>query len=173
MNKKRLILNAWILLLGGMLAFASPEWASAEPEGPGCKDPLQLLDSLEKRRAELDKRTQLLDLREQDLNRLHEKLGQRIGELEKLRSVIQNGLNQEKDVNTANIELLADIYPKMKVRAAAEALRSMDQDTAVKVLKAIRNKKAVAKILSKMNPEAAVKLADELGLPMAEKRNRR
>lgn len=131
-------------------------------------DPASLLNSLEQRRLELDKRARWLDLREADLKRLEEKLAKRIASLETLRNEIGASLEKEKVLDDANIARLAKILSSMKIKAAADGLKSMDRETAVLVLKVMKEKVA-AKILSKMDNAQAVELANELGIPMAER----
>ncbi|MBF0456242.1 MAG: hypothetical protein HQL72_15670 [Magnetococcales bacterium] len=161
----------WHVVLLVSLVFLTPAPAMAQ-EGPGLiKDPLLLLKSLEERRDSLDKREEQLAIREGDLKRLEEKLAKRIESLEKLRGVIQRDLAKEKEIDTANIARLAKIYGNMKAKSAASGLQSIDQDTAVKVLK-VMSEKVAGKILGKMKGGNAVALANELGLSIAEKRNR-
>ncbi|MBF0401119.1 MAG: hypothetical protein HQL90_10175 [Magnetococcales bacterium] len=133
-------------------------------------DPASLLNSLEQRRLELDKRARWLDLREADLKRLEEKLAKRIASLEGLRNEIGASLDKEKVLDDANIARLAKILSSMKIKAAADGLKSMDRETAVLVLKVMKEKVA-AKILSKMDSTQAVELANELGIPMAERQH--
>ncbi|MEO5378178.1 MAG: hypothetical protein H7832_10420 [Magnetococcus sp. DMHC-6] len=134
-----------------------------------CADPLKLLDSLEKRRLDLDQRGQAMELREAEVKRLEEQLGHRIEALETLRSAIQQDLSSEKNQDDANIARLSKIFAGMNVKGAAASLEVMDEGTAVRVLKGMREKVA-AKILSRMNTESAVRLADILGMPLADKR---
>ena len=136
----------------------------------GIGDPAGLLNDLEKRRVELEKRAKWLDLREADLKRLEEKLAKRVASLEALRNEIRANLEKEKVVDDANITRLAKILSGMKAKAAADGLKAMDRETAVLVLKVMKEKVA-AKILSKMDNEQAVQLANELGIPMAEKKH--
>jgi flagellar motility protein MotE (MotC chaperone) len=141
-------------------------------DGPGLiNDPLKLLESLEGRRKALDKRASQLEIREQDLLRLEDKLAKRIASLEKLRKVIQRDLTKEKEINTKNIARLAKIYGSMKVKSAALGLQSIDQDIAVKVLK-VMSEKTAGKILGKMKGGNAVVLANELGISIGERRSR-
>ncbi|WP_130472081.1 MotE family protein [Candidatus Magnetaquicoccus inordinatus] len=146
------------------------ESAAGEDKAVGIGDPASLLNDLEKRRVELEKRAKWLDLREADLKRLEEKLAKRVASLEALRNEIRANLEKEKVVDDANITRLAKILSGMKAKAAAEGLKSMDRDTAVLVLKVMKEKVA-AKILNKMDNEQAVQLANELGIPMAEKKH--
>lgn len=164
-----------ILLLAAlfMLPILLPDRANAQgADENAVTDPLQLLKSLEERRMDLDKREEVLAIREQDMARLEEKLNSRIAALEKLRNAIQFDLAKEKEINTANIARLAKIYGSMKVKAAAEGLQNMDQETAVKIFK-VMPEKVAAKILGKMKGPNATALANEMGMSIAEKRRRR
>ncbi|MBF0180466.1 MAG: hypothetical protein HQM03_10635 [Magnetococcales bacterium] len=134
-----------------------------------AKDPIALLEILEKRRADLDEREKWLEVREADLKRLEEKLGKRITALEQLRDAIRADVAQEKDQDDANIKRLAKIYAGMKPKAAASSLMAMDRETAVKALRAVPEKVA-AKILSKMDVKEAVQISEALGMPIAQKR---
>ncbi|MBF0186030.1 MAG: hypothetical protein HQM06_16795 [Magnetococcales bacterium] len=144
--------------------------AGSEDKAVSIGDPAALLNDLEKRRIELEKRAKWLDLREADLKRLEEKLSKRVASLEALRNEIRANLEKEKVMDDANITRLAKILSGMKAKAAADGLKAMDRDTAVLVLKVMKEKVA-AKILSKMDNEQAVQLANELGIPMAEKKH--
>ncbi|MBF0283703.1 MAG: hypothetical protein HQL51_04510 [Magnetococcales bacterium] len=136
------------------------------------KDPFQLLESLEKKRLELDERIRWLELRENELKLLEVKIDKRIKALEELRQAIEKDLTKEKDLDDANIAKLAKIYSGMKPRAAGEQLQELTKPTAIKVLKTLSEKNA-AKILNTMAPEKAVPLAQELGLPIADRRQRK
>lgn len=151
------------------LLLSSQGWAA--DDGRLVQDPLHLLDSLEKRRVQLDEQARKLDIREQDLKRLEEKMAERIDAMEKLRDAIRNDLEKEKQFDDANIARLGKIYTSMKPGSAAEGIKLLDQEVAVKILK-VMPEKIVAKILNKMDALSAGKLADELGMPIAEKRRR-
>jgi flagellar motility protein MotE (MotC chaperone) len=144
--------------------------SGGDDKAVGIGDPAALLNDMEKRRVELEKRAKWLDLREADLKRLEEKLAKRVASLEALRNEIRANLEKEKVVDDANITRLAKILSGMKAKAAADGLKAMDRETAVLVLKVMKEKVA-AKILSKMDNDQAVQLANELGIPMAEKKN--
>lgn len=155
---------------GGEKGAAKAKEKEQDPEekASGVADPANLLNSLEQRRLEMEKRAKWLDLREADLKRLEEKLAKRIASLETLREEMRANLDKEKVVDDANVARLAKILSGMKVKAAADGLKSMDRETAVLVLKVMKEKVA-AKILSKMDSEQAAQLANDLGIPMAEK----
>ncbi|MBF0384004.1 MAG: hypothetical protein HQL69_23550 [Magnetococcales bacterium] len=174
MNRQRLyfVMSGKLLFLASLFLILVHPGVAHSQEGPGLvNDPLKLLESLEGRRKALDKRAAQLEIRENDLKRLEEKLARRIANLEKLREEIQKDLTKEKEINTANIARLAKIYGSMKVKAAALGLQSIDQDIAVKVLK-VMSEKTAGKILGKMKGGNAVVLANELGVSISERRKR-
>ncbi|MBF0127362.1 MAG: hypothetical protein HQM02_09150 [Magnetococcales bacterium] len=165
---------AFVILLAGALparaAESDDKAKSAKMGDIGlAKDPIALLEALEKRRADLDERDKWLEIREADLKRLEEKLGKRITALEQLRESIRADLAQEKNLDDANIKRLAKIFAGMKPKAAAASLMAMDRETAVKALKAVPEKVA-AKILGKMDVREAVQLSEALGVPISDKR---
>lgn len=185
MGAKRL--NRWGLaaLAAACIALAGSAWAAngedgeKKPPPPADvqsqdppRDPMLLLEHLEKRRLELDEREKWLEMRQVELARLEAKLKKRIEALENLRKVIEDGLNKEKELDDANIARLAKIYSGMKAKVAAARLRSLDRPTAIKILKVMREK-TTAKILGKMPSMDAVKLSDALGVPVAERRRGR
>ncbi|MBF0138642.1 MAG: hypothetical protein HQL74_00020 [Magnetococcales bacterium] len=165
--------NQWLIMglsgLVGLFGLHVSGWAG--DEGKVSQDPLHLLESIEKRRTQLDEQAKKLEIREQDLKRLEERLASRIEAMEKLRDTIRGDLEKEKQSDDSNITRLGKIYSSMKPNAAAEGLKALDQETAVKVLK-VMPEKVVAKILNKMDVLSAGKLADELGMPIADKRRR-
>lgn len=200
MTVKGLMLGAMLLMLGagGAWAAEAPKEGKAEPakngaakgeakgeaksEG-GCarpgvdsvdplKDPFQLLETLEKKRLEIEERVRWLEMRESELKLLEAKIDKRINALEELRVAIQGDLTKEKQVDDANILKLAKIYSGMKPKVAGEELQALDKTTAVKVLKTLSEKTA-AKILNTMSADKAVPLAQELGLPIADRRQQK
>ncbi|MBF0429204.1 MAG: hypothetical protein HQL94_09800 [Magnetococcales bacterium] len=167
-----------VAILVVLIAGAFPAWVaeSEEKAKPAkvmdiglAKDPIGLLDAMEKRRLAQDERDKLLEIREADLKRLEEKMNKRITALEQLRDAIREDLVQEKNLDDANIKRLAKIFVSMKPKAAAASLMAMDRETAVKALKVVPEKVA-AKILGKMDVREAVQLSEAIGVPIAAKR---
>ncbi|MBF0177901.1 MAG: hypothetical protein HQL63_13795 [Magnetococcales bacterium] len=160
-----------LLVLAILFFLETPCWAAGEQINP-LKDPIQLLDSLEKRRQELEERGRQLDAREIELKQMEDRLGKRVTALEELRTSIEKDLLEEKKMDDANVERLAKIYAGMKTKAAAERLQKLDRKVALKVLKAMKERVA-SKILGKMDAPAATELADGLGITSADRRNKR
>ncbi|MBF0273518.1 MAG: hypothetical protein HQL98_15840 [Magnetococcales bacterium] len=177
-SKRTRIIVSVSAVLVVLLAGAVPAWVAEHEEKAKnakmadfglAKDPIALLEALEKRRLALDDREKLQELREADLKRLEEKMNKRIAALELLRENIREDLAREKVMDDANIKRLAKIYAGMKPKAAAASLMAMDRETAVKALKAVPEKVA-AKILSRMDVADAVQLSEAIGVPIAAKR---
>lgn len=158
----------WALLALILLLVPAPPALALEDVDP-LRDPIQLLDMLEKKRQELDERAKWLELRETELKRLEDKIAKRITALESLRDQIQKDMVREKEVDNTNIARLAKIYTGMKDKDAAAELQILDKETAVRVLKVMREKVA-AKILAKMPPQQGAALAEELGIPINQRR---
>ncbi len=171
MKGSGVVRKGWMTFLLGVALFCSG--ASSAATLPGevdpLKDPLQLLDILEKKRIELEQRSKQLDLREAELNRLDQTLTKRLKAMESLRALILKDYEREKAVDDANIKRLAKIYTGMKPKQAAAQFKNLDQATAVRILKVMREKVA-AKILGKMDPRYAAGLTEVLGIPLSERR---
>ncbi|MBF0158206.1 MAG: hypothetical protein HQL58_01660 [Magnetococcales bacterium] len=166
MNSRRLWLGALFLigvLWGGCLEVMAADSAA--------KDPMQLLESLERRRVELDERNKVLDRREQELQQLEGRLNKRVEALQSLRELIQKDMSDEKNVDDGNIKRLAKIFSSMKPQEAAQRLMALEHKMAVRVLKAMREKSA-AKVLGKMDAQQATTLSEDVGLSLAERRRR-
>lgn len=169
------------LILGGPGAAVAQEAGSPPGEGgtpkepivpreiDPLKDPMGLLEQLEQRRHEMDERSRWLELREEEMQRLEEKLAKRIEALEQLREAIKDDLAKEKEVDTGNVARLSKIYAKMKPKVAAVQIQELDNEMAVKVFKMMPEKSA-AKILTYMDNKRAVALAEDLGIPISQKR---
>ncbi|MBF0611244.1 MAG: hypothetical protein G8345_15605 [Magnetococcales bacterium] len=166
-----MVRHGWLagLLVSGIWLAPMPLLASDVTDP--LKDPLQLLEILEKRRKECEERTKQLDFREEELKRLEEKIEKRVGVLESLRMQIQTDMSKEQKVDDENINRLAKIYSGMKPKVAADQLKSMEQKIVLRILRAMGEKQA-AKILNRMEPEAATPLTEALGLPLADKRRK-
>nr|CRH07689.1 Conserved exported protein of unknown function [Candidatus Magnetococcus massalia] len=149
----------------------SAAWGAQDQNGV-ARDPVQLLDELEKRRNALDARAAELDLREKELNRLQEQVAKRTQALQMLRQEVRKDILEEKKINTDNIAKLARVYASMKPKVAAQQLKDLERNTAIKVLKVMKEKVA-AKIFDKMNPEDGVPLADAIGMTLQQKRQQR
>ncbi|MEO5366342.1 MAG: hypothetical protein H7831_08315 [Magnetococcus sp. WYHC-3] len=143
-----------------------------EPSGNSLdtlRDPLDLLGELEKKRLALEQRARELDLREAEIKRLEEKLLARLEAMKTLRAQVEANLKREEAMDDENVQRLNRMFSNMKAKAAAEQLAGLDDATAVRVLKVMKERTA-AQILNKMDPSRAVALAAALGRPLKELR---
>ncbi|MBF0188490.1 MAG: hypothetical protein HQL50_11265 [Magnetococcales bacterium] len=161
-----------VVVMALIVALAPPVMAEGPESDDRIRDPLALLEELERRRKTLDTREKALNLRAEELGRLEKTLEKRIETLSRLRSEIDADLKREKDTDTANTSRLAKIYSSMKAKDAAEQIRNLDRPTAVRVMRVMREKTA-AKVLGRMDLRDAVALGNALGMPVAQRRQRR
>lgn len=139
--------------------------ATERPEGTGERRftpaELDLLQNLAKRRAELDKWEQNVQLKENLLSasemRVNEKLEQ-IDALKKELSVLLADYNKQED---SKIGSLVKIYENMKPADAARIFEEMDMPVLLEVVNKMAEKKA-APILANMTPRKAKQVTEEL-----------
>ncbi|MBF0124323.1 MAG: hypothetical protein HQL60_03170 [Magnetococcales bacterium] len=173
MKESALLMNSRVAWLIGLLVMVGVlgSWVDVRAADNAIKDPMQLLESLERRRVELDGRNKVLDRREQELKQLEERLNKRVEALQSLRELIQKDMSDEKNIDDSNIKRLAKIFSSMKPQEAAQRLMALDHKMAVRVLKTMREKSA-AKVLGKMESQQATSLSEDVGLSLAERRRR-
>jgi len=119
-----------------------------------------LLD-LRKIKNRLDDRDKKLSNREQVVVEMEKRAAERIADLEKLETSIQDMLAQEKSINNKKIKRLTAVYEGMKADKAAPVIARMDLLTVVKMFSRMDEKK-VGKILSFLQPKLAVKISQAL-----------
>jgi flagellar motility protein MotE (MotC chaperone) len=149
--------------------------APAEPAGQegardllAAADPLdmteaeiELLQQLAERREKLDQRAQTLDRRESLVKAAEKRLTQKVGEMERLRTEIEDLLVKYDEQETRQLARLVNIYEKMKPKDAARIFEDLDQDVLLKVVERM-NERKTAPILAEMRPDKAQQLTIEL-----------
>jgi len=113
---------------------------------------VMLLQSLEARRVELERKAQVLIVREKLIDLSEIKLLDKIEKLEKLEKSIKKLLNDVSEKEEKRLADLAIVYSEMKPALAAERLNILDEITVYGILKRMNFKKS-AKVLEKMNVE--------------------
>ena len=154
-----------------------PEPAPA-PAPIGTKVPLDehpvspaeraILESLQKRRAELDARARELDMREDLLKAAERRVGGRIDELKELEARVKADLQQKDDAEQARFKNVVAMYESMKAKDAAKIFDGLDMRVLIDVAKAI-NPRTMSEILAQMLPENAQHLTMELAARPAPK----
>lgn len=130
-----------------------PGASVAEQAGLSASE-AQVLQSLADRRKTLDGRDEDLQTREQLLASAEKRIEGRLNEMKALQARVQQalgGLDEKADADTA---ALVSVYEKMKPKAAAAVLETLDDDVALRVARRMKVA-TLATIMSSMAPERA------------------
>lgn len=120
-----------------------------------------ILERLQERRLELDRRARELDMRENMVKEAEARLEARMNELKELEARNGGGGLKREDSDAARFKSLATMYENMKPKDAARIFDRLD----IKVLidmAALINPRRMSDILAQMSPEAAERLTSEL-----------
>jgi flagellar motility protein MotE (MotC chaperone) len=116
---------------------------------------------------DLRARSRKLDLREAELNELEAELQkqqveieQRIGQLTEVRRDIASTLEAKVESDEQKLDKLVAVYSSMEPEQAAEVLKKMDEDLAVKVIGQMK-KKVAAEILNVLDADTAKALTEK------------
>lgn len=160
--------HLWVLalLLAPQMGFAAPAAPAAPVEAPPSipiaapgeriytDEEVRLLQDLEKRRVDLDRREEAIRVREKLVDLAQARLDSRIERLAKLQDNIEKLLKDLSGKEEGELEALARIYEKMKPAAAAEIFNALDPEIVYDLVR--RMKQAdTAKIMEKMAPPRA------------------
>lgn len=131
---------------------------------------IEVLQSLSKRRDDLDKREQKISAREALLTAAEEEVDRKVGELNKLKAEIEKLLGQQQEQEQARINSLVKIYESMKPKEAATIFNTLDMDVLLAVIGRMKEAKS-SPVLAAMDPDKArivtIKLAEQRQLPGA------
>ncbi len=131
---------------------------------------LDVLQSLAKRRDELDAREKKLAENEALLKAAEKEVDRKVDELGKLKAEMEKLLGQQKTAEEGRITSLVKIYENMKPKEAARIFDTLDMDILLDVIGRMSERKS-SPILASMNPDKArdvtIKLAEQRRLPGA------
>ena len=116
-----------------------------------------ILESLQKRRAELDARAHDLDVREDLLRAAEKRVGGRIEELKELEGRISAVLQQRDEAEAARFKNVVTMYETMKAKDAAKIFDRLDMKILLEVATQI-NPRRMSDILAQMSTDAAERL---------------
>lgn len=111
-------------------------------------------DSAAAKQAELNRR-------EQELLALQQQMEARVGELHNLENRLQGLLDSANDAQEGKLASLIAMYTNMKPRVAAQALTTMDETLAVRILTGMKGPDA-GEIMSNMEPVVAARLSEAI-----------
>ncbi|MCC3305050.1 MotE family protein [Sneathiella sp. HT1-7] len=137
--------------------------ASADPNGSQqfSKSEIEVLERLVDRRAELDRRGEELDMRDNLLKATESRIDEKISELKEMETTLKSLLQMHDEQEKAQMESLVKIYEKMKPKDAARIFNELEMDILIDVASSIKESK-MAPILAAMNSKRANMLTVEL-----------
>ncbi|WP_428688669.1 MotE family protein [Roseibium sp.] len=116
-----------------------------------------VLESLGKRRENLQEQQGQLDLREKLLRATEERIQKKIDELKKLEKGIEAVVEEKKTQEEDEVAGLVTMYESMKPKDAARIFDRLSLPVLLKVVRQMKPRKMAA-ILARMSPAAAEKL---------------
>lgn len=129
---------------------------------------IEVLQSLSKRRDELDRRERELSQRQALLDAAEQEIDRKVGELASLRQELESLLGKQQTAQEDRIKSLVKIYEGMKPKEAARIFDTLEMDVLLAVIGRMSERKT-APILASMDPEKAraltIKLAEQRKLP--------
>lgn len=148
---------------------AEGEDPPALPGGPtDPTDPLnytdeeiELLQSLAKRRDELEARERALGEREALIAATEKRIDDKLAELQQVQAMIESLVKRHDADQDAQLDSLVKIYENMKPKDAAQIFEDLDMDVLLDVVERMKERK-VAPVLALMNPEKAREVTLEL-----------
>ncbi len=125
---------------------------------PGEQD---VLESLQRRRLELEERAEELELRERLLQAAEQRVEERIAELREIEERIDAAFGQQAEDRRAQMENLVGLYENMKPKEAAKIFDRLDMDVLIGVVEQMQMRR-MSPILARMDPAVAERLTVEL-----------
>ena len=132
-----------------------------EPQRQFSQIELDILQSLSKRREELEERGRELDLKEKLLEATELRINDKLNEMKMLKADVEQLLVQYNEHEDAKIKSLVKIYESMKPKQASEIFNELDMPILLEVVDMMSERK-VAPVLAGMDPERARELTEEL-----------
>lgn len=129
---------------------------------------VEVLQSLAKRRDELNAREQEMGRREALLKAAEGEVDRKIAELNKIKGQLESLLNKQKTAEDERVNSLVKIYENMKPKEAARIFDTLEMDILLSVIGKMSERKS-SPVLASMDPERArqvtIQLAEQRRLP--------
>lgn len=140
-------------------AYGEPSFSASE---------IGVLQSLAKRRDELDKREQKIGQQEALLKAAGVEVDKKIAELNKIRGELEDLLGKQKVAEDERVNSLVKIYENMKPKEAARIFDTLEMNVLLSVIGKMSERKT-SPILASMDPEKArqvtIQLSQQRKLP--------
>jgi flagellar motility protein MotE (MotC chaperone) len=149
---------------------ANKDYAGGEGDQVASASEVDVVNSLSKRRRELDKREGQLTTQANMIAAAEQRVDAKIAQLKQLQAQITQLLGQRDDAQKAQVTALVKTYSIMKPKDAARIFNNLPDEVLVPVARDMKSDQ-LALVLASMNPDNAkaltIKLANRLVLPQA------
>jgi flagellar motility protein MotE (MotC chaperone) len=125
------------------------------------EEEIKVLQSLSKRREQIDQRERDIEQREKLLKAAEKKIDEKVVELAGLKTQLETLLDNQEKQESESIAQLVKIYESMKPKDAANIFNEMDFDVLLKIINAMSERR-VAPVLAAMNAGRARELSRHL-----------
>jgi flagellar motility protein MotE (MotC chaperone) len=147
---------------------ANKDYAGGQDDQVASASEVNVVNSLGKRRRELDKRETQLTIQANMIAAAEKRVDAKITQLKQLQAQITQLLGQRDDAQKAQIANLVKTYSTMKPKDAARIFNNLPDEVLLPVAHDMKSD-VLALVLANMNADNAktltVKLADRLALP--------
>lgn len=125
---------------------------------PGVsRSELAILERLSERRKELEKRREVLDVRETLIRAAEKRVTQRIETLKELERTIGVASRKRDEQKRASMSALITMYEQMKPKSAAKIMENLQLETLI-TLSVLMQPKKMSLVMAAMKPELAGRL---------------
>jgi flagellar motility protein MotE (MotC chaperone) len=147
---------------------SNKDYAGGEDDQVASASEVDVVNSLGKRRRELDARDSQLAIQANMIAAAEARVDSKITQLKQLQAKINALLVQHDDAQKAQIASLVKTYTSMKAKDAARIFNSLPDEVLVPVAHDMKSD-VLGLVMANMNPDSAreltVKLANKLALP--------
>jgi flagellar motility protein MotE (MotC chaperone) len=151
----------WIIVtlsFGSILVMHTPLFSLAAEEQFSSVEERRILTAIKERAERLSAREEQLKGRELELKTLEAEVDKKIAAMQRLRTELNDLLDQRDEKENARIEELSLIYERMNPQQAAVLISELETGMAVNLLLGIK-KKTAGQIMERLNAETAIKLS--------------
>ena len=147
---------------------SNKDYAGGDDDQVASASEVDVVNSLSRRRRELDARDSQLAIQDNMINAAEARVDSKIAQLKQLQAQITASLVQHDDAQKAQIASLVKTYSTMKAKDAARIFNSLPDSVLVPVAHDMKSD-ILALVMANMNSDSAkdltVKLANKLALP--------
>jgi flagellar motility protein MotE (MotC chaperone) len=137
--------------------------ALGDPAGAQSAGERAVLESLQRRREELEARARELEIREGLVKAAEKRLETRLQELKEAEAQVTDATQKKDEADAERFKSLVTMYETMKAKDAARIFDRLDMRILLDVASGM-NPRRLSDILAQMSPEAAERLTIELAL---------